>query len=73
LLDLSFRSIGFEQMSYCLSLEFFLFLFWLLMRSRINLTRKFKGLISLATVIDIILKFYHMTTVFDRRALEIVS
>ncbi len=73
LLDLAFRSTGFEQMGYRFSLDFFPFLFLLLMRSRINLTGKFKGLIFLATVIDMILTFYHMTTVFDRRALDIVS
>ena len=73
LLDLAFRSTGFEQMGYRFSLDFFPFLFWLLMRSRINLTGKFRGLILLATVIDMILTFYHMATVFPRRALDIVS
>ena len=73
LLDLAFRSTGFEQMGYRFSLDFFPFLFLLLIRSRINLTGKFKGLIFLATVIDMILTFYHMATVSHRRALDIVS
>jgi len=73
LLDLAFRSTGFEQMGYRFSLDFFPFLFLLLIRSRINLTGKFKGLIFLATVIDMILTFYHMSTVSHRRALDIVS
>jgi len=72
LLDLAFRSTGFEQMGYRFSLDFFPFLFWLLMRSRINLTGKFRGLIFFATVIDLTLTFYHMATISLRRALDIV-
>jgi hypothetical protein len=73
LVDLAFRSTGFEQMGYRFSLDFFPFLFWLLIRSRQNLTARFKGLILLATVIDMVLTFYHMSTVSLRRALDIVS
>jgi hypothetical protein len=67
LLDLAFRSTGFEQMGYRFSLDFFPFVFWLLIRSRINLTWKFKGLIFIAILIDITLTFYHMATASLRR------
>jgi hypothetical protein len=67
LLDLAFRSTGFEQMGYRFSLDFFPFVFWLLLRSRITLTWKLKGLIFIATVIAMALTFYHMATVSLRR------
>jgi hypothetical protein len=41
------------------------------MRSKITLTKTFKGLIFLATAIDMILTFYHMATVVHRRALTL--
>jgi len=36
------------------------------------LTGRFRGLVFLATVIDLILTFYHMATISLRRALDIV-
>jgi hypothetical protein len=71
LVDLAFRSTGFEQMGYRFSLDFFPLLFWLLIRSRMDLTGKFRGLIFLATIIDLFLTFYHMSTASLRRALDI--
>jgi hypothetical protein len=71
LVDLAFRSTGFEQMGYRFSLDFFPFLFWLLMRSRIALTGPFKGLILLATMTDLVLTFYHMATASVRRELDV--
>jgi hypothetical protein len=44
---LAFRSTGFEQMGYRFSLDFLPFVFWLLMRSGIEMTNRFKGLILL--------------------------
>lgn len=70
LVDMAFRSTGFEQMGYRFSLDFFPFLFWLMIRSRLRLTPRFKGLIFLATVIDVILTLYHMGTGPLRRALD---
>lgn len=72
LVILSFRSTGFEQMGYRFSLDFFPFLFWLLIRSRINLSSTFKALILLATVVDMGLTFHHMATSSLRRAVDIV-
>jgi uncharacterized membrane protein len=72
LVDLSFRSTGFEQMGYRFSLDFFPFIFWLMIRSRLQLTARFKGLIFLATVIDMSLTFYHMATASLRRALDVI-
>jgi hypothetical protein len=72
LLDMAFRSTGFEQMGYRFSLDFFPFVFWLMIRSRLRLTPRFKGLIFLATVIDVILTLYHMATFSLRRALDVV-
>jgi len=70
LVDMAFRSTGFEQMGYRFSLDFFPFIFWLMIRSRLRLTSSFKALIFLATVIDIFLTLYHMSTVPLRRALD---
>jgi len=70
LVDLAFRSTGFEQMGYRFSLDFFPFVFWLMIRSRVRLTASFKALIFLATVIDIFLTLYHMSTGPLRRALD---
>jgi hypothetical protein len=60
---LAFRSTGFEQMGYRFSLDFLPFVFWLLMRSRIELTGRFKSLILIATLVDACL-----TAFFWRRA-----
>jgi len=60
---LAFRSIGFEQMGYRFSLDFLPFVFWLLMRSRIALTGRFKSLILIATLVDV-----GLTAFFWRRA-----
>jgi hypothetical protein len=68
LLDLAFRSTGFEQMGYRFSLDFLPFVFWLLIRSKISLSRLFKALILVATVFDMVLTFYHITTMSLRRA-----
>jgi hypothetical protein len=70
LVDMAFRSTGFEQMGYRFSLDWFPFLFWLLIRSRIHLTKRFKLLIFLATVTDLILTFYHMAAISLRRGLD---
>lgn len=65
---LAFRSTGFEQMGYRFSLDFLPFVFWLMIRSKVHVTGRFKAFIFLATVVDICLTFYHMGTVVDRRA-----
>jgi hypothetical protein len=70
MVDMAFRSTGFEQMGYRFSLDFFPFVFWLMIRSRVRLTASFKALIFLATVIDIFLTLYHMSTGPLRRALD---
>jgi len=70
LVDMAFRSTGFEQMGYRFSLDFFPFVFWLMVRSKLRLTTSFKTLILLATVVDIVLTLYHMGTVPLRRALD---
>ena len=40
---LAFRSTGFEQVGYRFSLDFLPFVFWLLMRSRLQMNTRFKG------------------------------
>jgi hypothetical protein len=67
ILVLAFRSTGFEQMGYRFSLDFFPFVFWPLIRSRLPLTRPFKALILVASVLDLLLTAYHMTTMSLRR------
>lgn len=67
LLILAFRSTGFEQMGYRFSLDFLPFIFWLAMRSRIEMTGKLKALICLATLIDLGLTIFHMATGVARR------
>ena len=64
---LAFRSTGFEQMGYRFSLDFLPFVFWLLMRSQIELTNRFKGLILLATIIDACLTAFFLASGVDRR------
>lgn len=64
---LAFRSTGFEQVGYRFSLDFLPMIFGLMIRSRIELTRGFKSLIFLATVIDVVLAAYHLATGVDRR------
>ena len=64
---LAFRSTGFEQVGYRFSLDFLPFVFWLLMRSRIQVTSGFKRLVFIATVIDMCLTVFHLATGVDRR------
>jgi hypothetical protein len=64
---LAFRSTGFEQVGYRFSLDFLPFVFWLLMCSRIQVTSGFKGLVFIATVIDVCLTVFHLATGVDRR------
>jgi len=64
---LAFRSTGFEQVGYRFSLDFLPFVFWLLMRSRIQVTSGFKQLVLIATVIDGCLTVFHLATGVDRR------
>ena len=66
-LVLAFRSTGFEQMGYRFSLDFLPFVFWLMMRSRIELTGRMKSIIFLATVVDLALTIFHMATGVARR------
>jgi hypothetical protein len=64
---LAFRSTGFEQVGYRFSLDFLPFVFWLLMRSRVQVTSGFKRLVFIATVIDMCLTVFHLATGVDRR------
>jgi len=64
---LAFRSTGFEQVGYRFSLDFLPFVFWLLMRSQIKVTNGFKGLIFIATVIDLCLTVFYLASGVDRR------
>jgi hypothetical protein len=64
---LAFRSTGFEQVGYRFSLDFLPFVFWLLMRSRLQMNNRFKGLIFLALVVDVCLTAFHLSTGIDRR------
>jgi hypothetical protein len=49
---LAFRSTGFNQMGYRLSLDFLPFVFFLIIRSRIKLGRAIKATILAATIVD---------------------
>jgi hypothetical protein len=64
---LSFRSTGFAQVGYRFSLDFLPLVFWMLMRSRVPITRGFKALILAATLIDAVLVWYFLETVAQRR------
>ena len=64
---LAFRSTGFEQVGYRLSLEFFPFVFWLLIRSHLVMTNGLKGLIFTSTVVDMGLTISYLATGVDRR------
>jgi hypothetical protein len=70
---LAFRSTGFEQVGYRFSLDFLPFVFWLLMRSRVEVDNRFKGLIFLATVVDLCLTVFFLATGVDRRLGELTS
>ncbi|MGZ8435975.1 MAG: hypothetical protein ACXW6T_16995, partial [Candidatus Binatia bacterium] len=67
LVVLAFRSTGFEQVGYRFSLDFLPFVFWLLMRSRIVMSGRFKGLILASTIIDLCLTAFFLATGVDRR------
>ena len=64
---LAFRSTGFEQVGYRFSLDFLPFVFWLLMRSQLQMNNRFKGLICLALVVDVCLTAFHLSTGVNRR------
>lgn len=64
---LAFRSTGFEQVGYRFSLDFLPFVFWLLIRSQIKVTHGFRGLIFIATVIDLCLTVFYLASGVDRR------
>jgi hypothetical protein len=64
---LAFRSTGFEQVGYRFSLDFLPFVFWLLLRSRVQMNNRFKGLIFLALVIDVILTAFFLSNGVARR------
>jgi hypothetical protein len=64
---LAFRSTGFEQVGYRFSLDFLPFVFWLLMRSRVQMSNRFKGLIFFALVVDVCLTAFFLSTGVDRR------
>jgi hypothetical protein len=64
---LAFRSTGFEQVGYRFSLDFLPFVFWLLMRSRVTMSKHLKILIFLATVLDICLTLFFLASGVDRR------
>ena len=67
LMVLAFRSTGFEQVGYRFSLDFLPFVFFLLMRSHVELTDGFKGLIFTAIVVDLCLTLYFLASGVDRR------
>ncbi|HUC98740.1 MAG TPA: hypothetical protein VMR88_09670 [Candidatus Polarisedimenticolaceae bacterium] len=64
---LAFRSTGFEQVGYRFSLDFLPFVFWLLMRSRLQMNNRFKALICLALVVDVCLTAFYLSTGVNRR------
>ena len=64
---LAFRSTGFEQVGYRFSLDFLPFVFWLLVRSQLEFTNRFKALICLSTVIDVFLTILFLASGVDRR------
>jgi hypothetical protein len=64
---LAFRSTGFEQVGYRFSLDFLPFVFWLLLRSRVQMNNRFKGLIFLALAIDVILTAFFLSNGVARR------
>jgi hypothetical protein len=64
---LAFRSTGFEQVGYRFSLDFLPFVFWLLMRSQLEMSNRFKGLILISTLIDLCLTAFFLGTGVDRR------
>ena len=64
---LAFRSTGFEQVGYRFSLDFLPFVFWLLMRSRLQMDNRFKSLIFLALVIDVCLTAFFLSSGVARR------
>jgi hypothetical protein len=64
---LALRSTGFEQIGYRFSLDFLPFVFWLLMRSQVQLTKPFKWLIFLATAIDVLPTVIYLASGVDRR------
>ena len=70
---LAFRSTGFEQVGYRFSLDFLPFVFWLLIRSRLEMNNRFKGLILLAVVVDVCLTAFYLATGVDRRQGEFTS
>ena len=70
---LAFRSTGFEQVGYRFSLDFLPFVFWLLMRSRLQMNNRFKGLIFLALVIDVCLTAFFLSTGVARRQADSLS
>jgi hypothetical protein len=64
---LAFRSTGFEQVGYRFSLDFLPFVFWLMIRSRMEMTPRLKSLIFVATVIDLALTLFFMASGAERR------
>jgi hypothetical protein len=59
---LSFRSTGFQQVGYRFSLDFLPFIFWLAVRSRLEITRGLQAMILAATLVDIALVGYLIST-----------
>jgi hypothetical protein len=66
---LSFRNSGFEQVGYRFSLDFLPILFWMAMRSKVEMSKRFKVLITAAIIIDAALLVYYLGTGLERRAL----
>lgn len=64
---LAFRSTGFEQVGYRFSLDFLPFVFWLLMRSWVEMTRRLKALILTSIIIDLCLTLFFLATGVERR------
>jgi hypothetical protein len=58
--SLAFRSAGLRQIGYRFSLDYMPFVFWLLMRSRTQLSGGAKALIWMAVVIDVSLVAYFL-------------
>ena len=65
---LSFRNVGSFQSGYRFSLDFLPFVFWLLVRSQVQLTKPFKALIAVAIVINVSLALYFIATALDFEA-----
>jgi hypothetical protein len=63
---LAFRNVGFYQVGYRFSLDFLPFVFWLMMRARLKITKGFKSLVLAATIFDFCLVIHFLVSTGDR-------